>query len=131
MRQTGPAGSAGTPRPCCARRTPARWPGGWACAARRACPASPRAGTADAGAGPGGRLGVGTAAGLQLVPGPAGLGTVIIGLDGAGEVHELARRALRTAPGLLSAEFFPRAGLDVLAEHAGRALPLRDPVPAF
>src|SRR5262249_52459796 len=33
--------------------------------------------------------------------------------------------------GLLSAEFFTRAGLDVLAGHAGLVPPLRGPVPAF
>ncbi len=82
-------------------------------------------------AGSEGTLAVVTAARIQLVPRPAGLVTVIIGLGGPGEAHELAREALRTVPGLLSAEFFTRAGLDVLAEHAGLAPPLRDPVPAF
>jgi FAD/FMN-containing dehydrogenase len=82
-------------------------------------------------AGSEGTLAVITTARLQLVPRPAGPVTVIIGLGGAGEVHDLAREALRAVPGLLSAEFFTRAGLDVLAEHAGLAPPLRDPVPAF
>jgi FAD/FMN-containing dehydrogenase len=82
-------------------------------------------------AGSEGTLAVVTAARLQLVPRPAGLVTVIIGLDGPGAVHELARAALRGVPGLLSAEFFTRAGLDVLAGHAGLMPPLRDPVPAF
>ena len=72
-----------------------------------------------------------TAARLRLVPRAAGPVTVIIGLRGPGEVHALARQALRAVPGLLSAEFFTRAGLDVLAEHAGLAPPLRDPVPAY
>src|SRR5262249_60933237 len=67
----------------------------------------------------------------QLVPSPAGPVTVIVGLSGPGEVHALARAALRTVPGLLSAEFFTRAGLDVLAGHAGLVPPLRGPVPAF
>jgi FAD/FMN-containing dehydrogenase len=79
-------------------------------------------------AGSEGTLAVVTAARLQLVPRPAGLVTVIIGLSELSEVHELARRALRAVPGLLSAEFFTRAGLDVLAEHAGLAPPLRAPV---
>jgi FAD/FMN-containing dehydrogenase len=74
-----------------------------------------------------GTLAVVTAARLQLVPRPAGPLTVIIGLAGPGEAHELARAALRAVPGLLSAEFFTRAGLDVLAEHAGLAPPLRAP----
>jgi FAD/FMN-containing dehydrogenase len=79
-------------------------------------------------AGSEGTLAVVTAARLQLVPRPAGLVTVIIGLGELSEVHDLARRALRTVPGLLSAEFFTRAGLDVLAEHAGLMPPLRAPV---
>jgi FAD/FMN-containing dehydrogenase len=82
-------------------------------------------------AGSEGTLAVVTAARIQLVPRAADPVTVIIGLDGPGEVHELTRAALRAVPGLLSAEFFTRAGLDVLAEHAGLAPPLRDPVPAF
>jgi FAD/FMN-containing dehydrogenase len=82
-------------------------------------------------AGSEGTLAVITAARIQLVPRPAGLVTAIVGLGGPGEVHDLARAALRAVPGLLSAEFFTRAGLDVLAEHAGLAPPLRDPVPAF
>jgi FAD/FMN-containing dehydrogenase len=79
-------------------------------------------------AGSEGTLAVVTAARLQLVPSPAGPVTVIIGLDDLSAVHELALRALRAVPGLLSAEFFTRAGLDVLAEHAGLAPPLRAPV---
>jgi FAD/FMN-containing dehydrogenase len=82
-------------------------------------------------AGSEGTLAVVTAARIQLVPRPADPVTVIIGLDGPGEVHELAREALRTVRGLLSAEYFTRSGLDVLAEHAGLVPPLRDPVPAF
>jgi len=82
-------------------------------------------------AGSEGTLAVVTAARIQLVPRAVDPVTVIIGLDGPGEVHDLTRAALRAVPGLLSAEFFTRAGLDVLAEHAGLAPPLRDPVPAF
>jgi FAD/FMN-containing dehydrogenase len=82
-------------------------------------------------AGSEGTLAVITAARIQLVPRPAGPVTAIVGLGGPAEVHDLARAALRAVPGLLSAEFFTRAGLDVLAEHAGLAPPLRDPVPAF
>jgi FAD/FMN-containing dehydrogenase len=79
-------------------------------------------------AGSEGTLAVVTAARLQLVPRPGGLVTVIIGLSELSEVHGLARRALRAVPGLLSAEFFTRAGLDVLAEHAGLVPPLQAPV---
>ncbi len=81
-------------------------------------------------AGSEGTLAVITAARIQLVPRAAAPVTVIVGLGGPGEAHDLARAALRTVPGLLSAEFFTRAGLDVLAEHAGLLPPLRDPVPA-
>ena len=52
---------------------------------------------------------------------------MIVGLGGPGEAHELAREALRIVPGLLSAEYFTRAGLDVLAEHAGLVPPLQAP----
>jgi len=79
-------------------------------------------------AGSEGTLAVVTAARLQLVPRAAGRVTVIIGLGDLRGVHELARRALREIPGLLSAEFFTRTGLDVLAEHAGLVPPLLAPV---
>ena len=79
-------------------------------------------------AGSEGTLAVVTAARLQLVPRAAGPVTVIIGLDSLGELHDLASRALREVPGLLSAEFFTAAGLGVLAEHAGLAPPLQAPV---
>ncbi|HZC41603.1 MAG TPA: FAD-binding oxidoreductase [Streptosporangiaceae bacterium] len=82
-------------------------------------------------AGSEGTLAVVTAARLQLVPRPAGLVTVIAGVGGAGEAHALARQAVRQVPGLLSAEFFGHAGLAVLAEHAGVALPLSPPVPGY
>jgi len=78
-------------------------------------------------AGSEGTLAVVTAVRIQLVPRPASPVTVIIGLAGPGEVHDLARAALRAVPGLLSAEYFTAAGLDVLAEHAGLVPPLRAP----
>jgi FAD/FMN-containing dehydrogenase len=76
-------------------------------------------------AGSEGTLAVVTAARLQLVPRPVDPVTVIIGLADLTEVHDLARRALREVPGLLSAEFFTRTGLDVLAEHADLVPPLQ------
>jgi FAD/FMN-containing dehydrogenase len=82
-------------------------------------------------AGSEGTLAVITAARLQLVPRKADPVTVIVGADGPGEVHALARRAVRKVGGLLSAEYFTQAGLDLLAEHAGLALPLRPPTPAY
>jgi FAD/FMN-containing dehydrogenase len=82
-------------------------------------------------AGSEGTLAVITAARLQLVPRMAGPVTVIIGVDGPGAAHTLARRAVREAGGLLSAEFFTQAGLDLLASHAGLVPPLRPPTPAY
>jgi FAD/FMN-containing dehydrogenase len=82
-------------------------------------------------AGSEGTLAVITAARLQLVPRPADPVTAIIGLPGVAQAHALALRAVREARGLLSAEFFTRAGLDVLAAHAGLPLPLRDPAGAY
>src|SRR6266516_6955469 len=82
-------------------------------------------------AGSEGTLAVVTGARLRLVPRLRDTVTALAGVDGPGEVHAVARAALRAVPGLLSAEFFTRAGLDVLAEHAGLAPPLREPVSAF
>ena len=82
-------------------------------------------------AGSEGTLAVITAARLQLVPRMTDPVTVIVGVDGPGEVHALARRAVREVGGLQSAEFFTQAGLGLLAEHAGLALPLRPPTPAY
>ena len=82
-------------------------------------------------AGSEGTLAVVTAARLQLVPRMADPVTVIVGADGPGEVHALARRAVREVGGLASAEFFTQAGLDLLAGHAGLRLPLRSPAPAY
>jgi len=82
-------------------------------------------------AGSEGTLAVITAARLQLVarlPGPV---TVVIGVDGPGEAHALVRRAAGEVGGLLSAEYFTQAGLDLLAEHAGLVPPLRPPTPAY
>jgi FAD/FMN-containing dehydrogenase len=82
-------------------------------------------------AGSEGTLALVTAARLQLVPRMADPVTVIVGAGGPGEVHALARRAVREVSGLASAEFFTQAGLDLLAEHAGLPLPLRPPAPAY
>ena len=82
-------------------------------------------------AGSEGTLAVITAARLQLVSRMTDPVTVIVGADGPGEAHALARRAVREVGGLRSAEFFTQAGLDLLAEHAGLTLPLRPPTPAY
>ncbi len=81
-------------------------------------------------AGSEGTLAVITQARLRLVPRPAGLVTVLAGLAGPAEVHSLARRAVTDVPGLLSAEFFTAAGLDILAGRAGLPAPSR-PAPSY
>jgi FAD/FMN-containing dehydrogenase len=78
-------------------------------------------------AGSEGTLAVVTRARLALVPRPRDPVTAITALGGLAEVHELARRALAAVPGLLSAEFFTRQGLDILIRHAGLRPPAFDP----
>jgi FAD/FMN-containing dehydrogenase len=56
---------------------------------------------------------------------------VLCGLPGLGDLHALARRAVARVPGLLSAEFFTPAGLDVLATRAGLVPPLAVPAQAY
>jgi FAD/FMN-containing dehydrogenase len=82
-------------------------------------------------AGSEGTLAVITAARLRLVPRPRELVTVLAGLPGLAEVHALARQALHQAAGLLSAEFFTAAGLEVLSARAGLPPPLARPAPAY
>jgi FAD/FMN-containing dehydrogenase len=82
-------------------------------------------------AGSEGTLAVITAARLRLVPRMRDAVTVIVGLGGLDEVHALAHRAVGEVPGLVSAEFFTSAGLDVLVSHAGLVPPLPVPVPAY
>ena len=55
--------------------------------------------------------------------------TAVIGVDGLAALHALARQAVAAVPGLLSAEFFTSAGLDVLVAHAGLVPPLPAPPP--
>ena len=82
-------------------------------------------------AGSEGTLAVITAARLRLVPRARDLITVLCGLPDLGELHALARLAGDRVPGLLSAEFFTSAGLDVLAARAGLAPPLAAPAQAY
>lgn len=77
-------------------------------------------------AGSEGTLAVITRARLQLVPRPRDPVTALIAAGGLAEVHDLARRALAAVPGLLSAEFFTRAGLDILSSRAGLRPPVFD-----
>jgi FAD/FMN-containing dehydrogenase len=78
-------------------------------------------------AGSEGTLAVITQARLRLVPRLRDTVTAIIGLGSLGELHALAHQAVREVPGLISAEFFTRTGLDILVEHAGLTPPLASP----
>jgi FAD/FMN-containing dehydrogenase len=82
-------------------------------------------------AGSEGTLAVITNARLRLVPRPRGGVTVIIGCDGLEELHALALAAVRQVSGLVSAEFFTQAGLEILATRAGLTPPLPRPSSAY
>jgi FAD/FMN-containing dehydrogenase len=82
-------------------------------------------------AGSEGTLAVVTRARLRLVPRVRDAVTVIIGASSLAEVHALARAAVAKVAGLISAEFFTQAGLDILTAHAGLAPPLPAAHPAY
>src|SRR5436190_98823 len=82
-------------------------------------------------AGAGVTLAVITAARLRLVPRLRDTVTALAGVGGLDELHALARRAVREVPGLVSAEFFTRTGLDILVAHAGLAPPLAGSAEAY
>jgi FAD/FMN-containing dehydrogenase len=82
-------------------------------------------------AGSEGTLAVITAARLRLVPRLRDTVTALAGVGGLDEVHALARQAVREVPGLVSAEFFTRTGLEILVAHAGLAPPWPVPSPAY
>ncbi len=82
-------------------------------------------------AGSEGTLAVITAARLQLVPRLRDPVTMLAGLGGLAEMHALTRRAVGQVRGLVSAEFFTQAGLDLLVGHAGLAPPLRRSFPVY
>jgi len=82
-------------------------------------------------AGSEGTLAVITRARLRLVPRQQDGVTVIIGAGSLEEVHALALAAVRRVPGLMSAEFFTQAGLDILTSRAGLTPPLPRPSPAY
>jgi FAD/FMN-containing dehydrogenase len=82
-------------------------------------------------AGSEGTLAVITQARLRLVPRLREAVTAIIGLSSLGELHALAHQAVREVPGLVSAEFFTKTGLDILIQHAGLAAPLAVPAQAY
>ena len=82
-------------------------------------------------AGSEGTLAVITAARLRLVPRARSLVTVLCGFTGLAGLHAAARLAAARVPGLLSAEFFTQAGLDLLVSRTGLAPPLDVPGPAY
>ena len=82
-------------------------------------------------AGSEGTLAVITQARLRLVPRLRDMVTALVGLSGLEELHALAHRAVREVPGLVSAEFFTRTGLDILVAHAGLAPALPGRAPAY
>ncbi|MGO9221726.1 MAG: FAD-binding oxidoreductase [Streptosporangiaceae bacterium] len=82
-------------------------------------------------AGSEGTLAVITQARLRLVPRARDLVTVLCGFPSLGELHASARLAAARVPGLLSAEFFTPAGLDLLISRAGLAPPLAVPAQAY
>ena len=68
---------------------------------------------------------------IQLVPRLRQVVTAIVGLTSLGELHVLARQVAKDIPGLVSAEFFTQAGLDILLQHAGFAPPLSVPAKVY
>ena len=82
-------------------------------------------------AGSEGTLAVITQARLRLVPRPRDVVTVLCGFPGLAELHASARAAAAGVPGLLSAEFFTAAGLDLLVSRAGLVPPLNVPAAAY
>jgi FAD/FMN-containing dehydrogenase len=82
-------------------------------------------------AGSEGTLAVITQARLRLVPRARSPVTVLCGFAGLAELHAAARLAAARVPGLLSAEFFTQAGLDLLVSRAGLAPPLAVPGRAY
>jgi FAD/FMN-containing dehydrogenase len=57
--------------------------------------------------------------------------TALAGVSSLDELHALARQAVREVPGLVSAEFFTRTGLDILVAHARLAPPWPGPTAAY
>jgi FAD/FMN-containing dehydrogenase len=82
-------------------------------------------------AGAEGTLAVITRARLQLVPRMTDPVTAIVGLSGLPEAHRLALAAVTSVPGLVSAEFFTAAGLQILHDHAGIPYPLPAEYPVY
>jgi FAD/FMN-containing dehydrogenase len=82
-------------------------------------------------AGSEGTLAVITEARLRLVPRTTYSVVVLIGAASLGELHDLAMRAVRETPGLVSAEFFDDFGLEVLRKHASVRMPFREMPEAY
>ena len=82
-------------------------------------------------AGSEGTLAVVTQARLRLVPRLRDTVTALVGLPDLGELHALARQAVSEVAGLVSAEFFTSAGLDILVARAGLTPPLATRTAAY
>jgi FAD/FMN-containing dehydrogenase len=75
-------------------------------------------------AGSEGTLAIVTKARLQLVPKAQDSVAALVGLDRLADVRDLALRAVREVPGIVSAEYFTKTGLDLLVRHTGLRPPL-------
>ncbi|EFC79870.1 FAD-binding oxidoreductase [Parafrankia sp. EUN1f] len=82
-------------------------------------------------AGSEGTLAVVTKARLRLVPRLRDPIVAVLGLPGLAELHRLAIRAVQEIPGLVSAEFFTRTGLDILLDNTDLTPPLDAPAEAY
>jgi FAD/FMN-containing dehydrogenase len=82
-------------------------------------------------AGSEGTLAVVTRARLRLVPCGVDPVVVLIGVADLTELHDLATGALRTVTGLVSAEYFTGAGLDILLAHTPLTPPLPEPAGCY
>lgn len=82
-------------------------------------------------AGSEGTLAVITRVRLRLVPRGVDPVVVLVGVADLAELHALATRALRTVTGLVSAEYFTGAGLEVLLAHTSLTPPLPAPADAY
>jgi FAD/FMN-containing dehydrogenase len=82
-------------------------------------------------AGSEGTLAVVARARLQLVPRMTDPVTALVGLPDLRETQQLALEAVRAVPGLVSAEFFTKTGLDILHDKAGLPYPLAVASPVY
>jgi FAD/FMN-containing dehydrogenase len=82
-------------------------------------------------AGSEGTLAVITQVRFQMVPRAHDSVVVIIGLPGLADLYDVAIRATKEVPGLVSAEFFTKVGLDILVQHTNLAPLFSAPAEAY